>query len=325
MSKTGKLYVGGASKVYQCDIDGKGFKTIAAQPGGGLTASGYLCTDREGNLYYAIKTSKKWDAVEQVQKYGPDGRRLKFGENDAITMDSDIECIKGLWVTPDGDIYVSMMSRNRKEGWVNIYGPDGTLKKKQFARIVGPNGIALGRDGSLYVVDGRNNHGSTKMATYWKKNKFKEPEKWWYSLYDKVIKLPPSGGDGEKDAEWSHAGVSGTNPSGCSRAECTPGHITVDADDRVWFHDAVVYNVKALDAAGNLMLRVGVYGNEDCKGGGGDRKLSGTNIVIDPEIPLTRPTGVAVHKDYLFIADMFSHRVLRCRLEYADRKEITVK
>jgi hypothetical protein len=44
-------------------------------------------------------------------------------------------------------------------------------------------------------------------------------------------------------------------------------------------------------------------------------------MIIDPEIPLARPSGIAVYGDWLFITDTFSHRVLRCRLEFAESKE----
>ena len=79
-----------------------------------------------------------------------------------------------------------------------------------------------------------------------------------------------------------------------------------------------------IDKAGNEIIRVGKYGNEDCQGGGGDKKLEGTNIVIDPEIPLARPSGMAVYKDWLFLSDMYAHRVLRCKLTYAAEKEVSV-
>ena len=212
-------------------------------------------------------------------------------------------------------------------GRVDVYGPDGALKKKEMVKLLSPNSVAVARDGSVYTVEVYLHHGAHKMRKYWKGEfgaRFKEPEKWWYSLQDKLLKFPPTGGEQwekKKDAEWMHPGISGTNPYTCN-VECTGAQIAVDADDRVWCHDAVVYNVKALDAAGNLMLRVGVYGNEDCKGGGGDRKLQGTNIVVDPEIPLARPSGVAVWKDFLFISDEFSGRIVRCRLEYLERREI---
>jgi hypothetical protein len=52
--------------------------------------------------------------------------------------------------------------------------------------------------------------------------------------------------------------------------------------------------------------------------------LPGTRIVRDPEIPLARPFGIAVWRDYLLIADMYSHRVIRCTLEHAETGEVTL-
>ena len=83
--------------------------------------------------------------------------------------------------------------------------------------------------------------------------------------------------------------------------------------------------MKAVDKAGNEMLRIGKYGNEDCKGGGGDKRHPRLkNVIIDPEIPLVYPKGIAVYKDYLLISDMYAHRVLRCRLDYEARREIAI-
>ena len=50
---------------------------------------------------------------------------------------------------------------------------------------------------------------------------------------------------------------------------------------------------------------------------GGDRVIPGTKVVCDPEVPLARPAGVAVWRDRLFISDMYAHRIVRCRLDYA--------
>jgi hypothetical protein len=48
-------------------------------------------------------------------------------------------------------------------------------------------------------------------------------------------------------------------------------------------------------------------------------------VVIDPEIPLSHPKGVAVYKDWLFISDMYFHRVMRCKLDYAERQEAAIR
>jgi hypothetical protein len=86
-----------------------------------------------------------------------------------------------------------------------------------------------------------------------------------------------------------------------------------------------MYCVKAVDAAGNLMFHAGRYGNETCRGGGGDELIPGTKIVRNPEVPLSRPSGMAVYGDYLLISDMLSHRVARCALSFAEAKEAPLK
>ena len=128
---------------------------------------------------------------------------------------------------------------------------------------------------------------------------------------------------GEPTHTWHYAGISGAVP--VKSLGDAGAQICLDADERIWVPDTFMYCIKAVDKAGNLMTRIGKYGNEDCRGGGGDKKLEGTNIIIDPEIPLARPQGMTVWKDYLFISDMYAHRVMRCKLEYADKKEMPLE
>ena len=89
-------------------------------------------------------------------------------------------------------------------------------------------------------------------------------------------------------------------------------------DDRIWISEHLVFNVKAVDSAGNLIARVGTYGNADCDG-----DPEGKNP--KPAIPIAWPHAVARYKDYLLIADSINARIVRCRLEYTDKKEIPVK
>ena len=126
-----------------------------------------------------------------------------------------------------------------------------------------------------------------------------------------------------KEQLWGYAGVSGVSPWNCGN-ECPAAQICLDASGRLWVPDSFMYEVKAIDRAGNLIAHVGAYGNADCQGGGGDRKLEGTDVIVDPEIPLARPSGVAVWRDYLLISDMLTHRVLRCKIEYENRHEIAL-
>ena len=149
-----------------------------------------------------------------------------------------------------------------------------------------------------------------------------------FSLMGRLLKFPPTGGvldgNGGPGQLWSHAGVSGLSPWNCG-GECFGGQICVDADSRIWVPDTFMYNVKAVDTGGNTLLRVGTYGNEDARGGGGDEVIRETRIVREPEIPLARPSGITVWKDYLFISDQLSHRIVRCRLEYSDSRQAEVE
>jgi len=360
----GKFYCTSAveNAVFVSDLDGKNCKKIIGNYGR-QEGSGQSCLDSEGNLYVGVQLD--WRKQDILQKYDHMGNRIKFGSKDSITLEPDVLVVRGLWIGPNKDIYLSITTsddRPQEEmkpfvnknmpitiSRIDVYDKDGNLKEKGKVKLIdefnimlrgdkylfwyhnghgASNGVAVARDGSIYTVDAHAHNGSPLVRKYWENKNLSEPSRWRYSTEDKLVKFPPKGGQkspGKSDTEWEHAGISGTGGWSCGYYECHTAQISVDEDDRVWCHDAAVYNVKALDAAGNLMLRVGVYGNEDCKGGGGNKKLAGTNIVIDPEIPLTRPTGMAVWKDLLFITDEYANRTVRCKLEYTDKEEVEVK
>jgi len=231
---------------------------------------------------------------------------------------------------------------------VDVYSPDGSLKHKGLVRSQGLNDVAVDRAGNIYAIEATMWHGAqmsdtalgrvTGRARAWpmaymtitqaRLNPMTEHNK-RFSLLARVLKFAPTGGvmdghDGLPGQLWSHAGISGLSPWNCGD-ECYAGQVCLDNDQRLWAPDTFIYNVKAVDAAGNLIIRVGKYGSEDCTGGGGDKPIPGANIIKDPEIPLARPSGLAVAGDYLFIADTFSHRIVRCKLHYAEKKELPLR
>jgi len=110
------------------------------------------------------------------------------------------------------------------------------------------------------------------------------------------VKFSPEGGilddpAGGRRQVWDYAGVSGVSPWNCD-TECPAAQLHIDPDQRIWVPDSFLYCVKAVDTAGNEMIRVGKYGNEDCRGGGGDKRHPELNsVVIEPEIPLSYPKG----------------------------------
>ena len=370
---SGKLIImnqGYGKAALESDMEGKTFEPVSL-PWGHSPYHGYSGFDAEGNWYVAISARRQ---PQQIWKFTPDGKRAKFGDRDAITLgqDGDLFALsKGLCVAKSGDIYVVVQTDKWKmkppgqtggvrfgdlsargeqacQTRVDVYGPDGALKKKGIVKSLGINDVALDRAGNIYVIEGTMWHGAQMggtargLAIYGKQHwpfPYLTPQQAAlapktqankrYSLLSRLVKFRPEGGilDDAGDAAqlWSYAGVSGVSPWNCD-AECPASQICIDADERIWVPDSFMYCIKAIDRAGNEIIRVGKYGNEDCKGGGGDRRSPDLeNVVIDPEIPLAYPKGIAVWRDFLFISDMYAHRVLRCRLEFADRKEVAVR
>ena len=181
------------------------------------------------------------------------------------------------------------------------------MKKERVTRQPNANDVQLGRDG-LYTVEAGVPLSPGKRSWGAKNNKL-------WTLSNFLVKFSPEGGEFGKQGElWTHAGVGYVNTLGCSY-ECPGAQICIDEDDRVWITEHIVFNVKAVDSAGNLIARFGRYGNADCDG---DPKGPSPK----PDIPLAWPQAVARHGDWLFIADRFNARIVRCRLEYAEKKEM---
>jgi len=361
----GKLMImtHGEKQILRSDVDGKECLPFRL-PWGCTAYHGYSAFDLQGNWYAVISASRKPQAV---WKYAPDGKRAKFGDKDEIVIEHEgdpFSLSKGICVAPSGDIYVVVQTDKWKrkppdqtggvrfgdlsargaaacQTRVDVYGPDGTQKKKGVVQSMGINDVALDREGNIYIIEGTMWHGAqmggvaSGESIYGKRHwpfryltaqqaaldpKTRANQR--YSLLSRLVKFSPAGGvlddPGDKAQLWHYAGVSGVSPWNCD-AECPAAQICVDADDRLWVPDSFLYCIKAIDKAGNEMIRAGKYGNEDCRGGGGDRRHAQlANVVVDPEIPVAYPKGMAVYKDWLFVADMFSHRVMRCRLEYAE-------
>lgn len=326
LDPTGRLYVAdAASYLVQSDVEGESFKRLSWY---GVGGHGYSATDAGGNLYVPLQSRQK----SEVWKFTPDGKRAKFGDLDAIAIENAKE-LKGICVARNGDIYVAVTAPadaalvtavvgntdTKGEPYnfsrVDVYSPDGALKTRDLVRVQGINDVKLDREGNVYVIEAGTCHGAHKRRAA-------KLDNLAFTRYNALMKFAPTGGvrDG-KGQLWTYRGFSGTSSYTCG-GECPAGQVSLDADDRAWVCDAAVYDVQAIDGAGNLMFRIGTYGNMDAKGGGGDALTPGTKIVRDGEIPLACPFGVAVWKDRLFISDMYSHRVVRCRLEAAETKEI---
>jgi len=361
---------GAGKTILESDVEGKTIKTVPL-PWGHSPYHGYSDFDAHGNLYLAVNARGK---SQQIWKIAPDGKRIPFGDRDEIQLGAEGDPFafnKGLCVAKSGDIYVVVVTDKwttrvpegtggarfgdlsaRGKGVcqtrVDVYGPDGVLRRKGIVWSVGINDVAVDRGGNIYVIEGTMWHGAQMGGVargrsiygrqHWPfpyltpRQAALDPEKESnkrYSLLSRLVKFGPGGGilddRGARSQLWDYAGVSGVSPWQCG-TECPAAQLCIDSDDRVWIPDSFLYCIKAIDGAGNEMIRVGKYGNEDCRGGGGDaRHPEMSEVVMDPEIPLAYPKGMAIFRDWLFITDLYTHRVLRCRIEFADRRESELK
>ncbi len=328
----GKLCLADASSNYiLSDVDGNAFKRLAWY---NTSGHGYSAVDPQGNWLVAVTVGRD---RHEVWKLSPEGKRLKIGDKEAIALEG-VKEPKGLCLAPNGDILVAVTAtippeREKTLGGVfgsvdvkgaehnysrvDLYSPDGVLKRSGLVRLQGVNDVKLARDGSLYVIESGLCHGAHKRRAAKLDNR-------QFTLYNRLLKFAPDGGvrDGEGQL-WSYRGLSGVSSYTCA-GECPAAQLCVDPDDRVWLPDPALYNIAAVDGAGNLICRIGAYGNADCRGGGGDALVPGTNVVRDPEVPLARPFGIAVWRGFLLISDMYSHRVARCALGFAAERELTI-
>ena len=130
-----------------------------------------------------------------------------------------------------------------------------------------------------------------------------------------------------EDAEWLYGGVGygGKNRGvGCA---CWNARFALDYFARSFAPELDRYSVAVLDANGNLILRIGQYGNvedgEPLRTGGGPAK---PHSVGGDEVALFHGAYLATHTDRrLFIADPGNARVLSVKLGYHVTAKVALK
>jgi hypothetical protein len=108
-------------------------------------------------------------------------------------------------------------------------------------------------------------------------------------------------------AEWFYGGV-GITGAGCN---CWHSRFCLDTFARSFAAEPDLYSVAVLDSAGNLVTRVGRYGNEDDRG---------------DEVPFFYPAYVAADTDRrLFVSDVGNACIVSVRLGYHEEAVVPLR
>ena len=124
-----------------------------------------------------------------------------------------------------------------------------------------------------------------------------------------------------EDYEWMYGacgfgGFNGMN-GGCA---CWFVRFKLDYFARSFVPEPMQYSVAVLDSAGNLILKIGQYGNEDSKGKNSKEPLGGD------EVGLFHPCFVETQSDRrLFIADIGNEKIMSVKLKYEVNEILSFK
>jgi hypothetical protein len=246
---------------------------------------------------------------------------------------------------------------------LKVYGPNGTLKCLSALPGLGAsNGIGIGRHGAVYMVlqcqpvdvelpeglaPGSHYDGGAWATVVKFNSRFDEypvgriagrwtgqkpgtpPHKW--TLDGTATHRHGHGHDREVRIEnmlWDYPGASPVRMSGCT---CHRSTMSLDGFERVFVPAAQTCSVNVLDANGNIVARIGAYGNADCRGKGspvpdpetGELRPRREGDIEDlksplaePEIALIDPTYATVTDEALYVLDRGNERIVRAALEY---------
>ncbi len=229
---------------------------------------------------------------------------------------------------------------------IHIWDKHGKLKYEDAVPGVGqPNGVAIDKDCNVYVMH-------CAVRGYNRKRYFNEmtetlmkvaPKKGKVMFAGKGAPIPLSkdlrprrdpdfmrGMGWVENAEWLYGGVgfAGFNMighgGGCA---CWFARFQMDYFNRCIAPEPHQFRIAVLDSAGNLILRIGRYGNVDdglplIKDGGSSVAKS----IGGDEVSLFHACFVGTHTDRrIFIADYGNARILSVRLDYHATENISLK
>ena len=277
-----------------------------------------FCDKTRGHLY----------RVDGGRKHKNSCRRYSLDFSNPLAFDGTDHTNLG-GVDAQGNLYaaqdIAATWKSGKGPRIDQFGPDGRLKAKGFCWVyAGRGACAVGPHGCLYVMDtcetacgGRK--GAPGFGAFHNLGRPPGPrwerggrKLWSQSDVCYVAKFAPSGGRrGGPSEHWAHLGASPVM-FGCS-CRTTGNNVAVDQAARVFAADATMYHVKALDAAGNLITRIGAWGHHDCRGP--------RSKFPKPAIAFDWPHSLDAWDDALYVSDKRLRRIVKVRLDYRHTRE----
>lgn len=130
-----------------------------------------------------------------------------------------------------------------------------------------------------------------------------------------VVKMDAQGGARDSDAElWAHRGVSGTGAGGCY-CDWPDNHLAIDGADRLFVADVDLHLVKVLDTAGNMITRIGRWGNAETVPGPNQNAADlGFRLIY----------CLSASGDHLYVSDKDLRRLAKLRMSYRDTRELAL-
>jgi DNA-binding beta-propeller fold protein YncE len=203
-------------------------------------------------------------------------------------------------------------------GILLVWDAEGRPKTVQaITGLVRGQGVRADSGGNLYMGCGYDPTGAgwfglaePKKLTGYRSfgnlgSVFKFVSKGTYPIGSMEDKKSPAG------AAWVYTGHAPCEPGDCG---CAHSRFGLDRFGRAYIPSMQLYSVMVLDANGNVVLRLGRYGNADSQGKG--------SLVPEPDIGLGWVLAVEASDKAVYIGDQGNARILKAAIGYAAEETV---
>ena len=229
----------------------------------------------------------------------------------------------------------------RRTGWeLHVWDKYGKpVYEDAFSGLYVSDGISMDKDDNLYVLmqQNRSFNGKPYMIK-WAETmvKVKASKAKVITTFRPELPIEKAGypkrkmdiaGAWVENAEWFYGGVGFNGGKSGSSCICWNARPALDLFARSFLPEIDHFSIAVLDSNGNLITRIGQYGNVDdgkpLVNAGGPKN---TNSIGGDEVALFHAAYVATHSDKrLFIADAGNSRILSVKLNYHTNSTTALK